>query len=290
LIQFDNLSAFEIQKRILEKMPENRDALESDAYFDDIGKIGALLSSEIMCMAYCARLNDSLIEYAQSQGVLKRMSAWGGRQALKRSPGFGAKQITKQDVGDDSDLTLTAEKHKQYKVLSGFLTEFEATHKFNEGGHTFESKNKDGLTVELTATDQKAVTLPGFAAPEVFRAHLLAKARHFKDPTVGTMHGEFSHRIQWYIVCEYARLTNQLDHSPADIFKACARPVFVGKKTTVWDIVLEGSYGVKDFRKPERITEFFLRAVNPTHPQHKRLWFLAALTEGRYAKREIEKA
>jgi hypothetical protein len=289
LIQFGNLSDLEMKKLICQQMPEQADEIINDPYFDDVAKIGALLSSELMCMAYCRHLNDSLLKYAKSKGVLKKMVAGPNQQSLKQSPGFGPKQITKQGIGDN-DLDLTVEKHKQYKVLSGFLSEFEAAHNFNEGSDTFESKNKLGNPVSLTTKPKKAVTLPGFATPEVFRTSLLARARHFKDPTVGTMHGEFTHRIQWYIVCEYARLTKQLAHSPADVFKACARPKFVGERTSVWDLVFEGAPNAKDFRKPEKVTEFFLRASLANHPQHSKMWFIAAMTEGRYAKREIEKS
>lgn len=291
MFQFSNASPLEIQKLILKNMllanDEVNEALKNDEYFEDVAKIGALLSDERMCVAYCERLNDSLIHYAKRTGNYKKMADKNVQHKLKPSPGFGQKQHQYDSDGDD--LHLLVEKHKQYKVLSGFLSEFEASHKFNEGSYSFESKNKDGKTVSLTTANKKAITLPGFAAPNVFRENLLAKARHFKDPTVGVMHGEFTHRIQWYIVCEYARLTKQLTHSPADIFKACARPIFVGMKSSVWDIVFEGSPSANDFKKPEKLTEFLLRVSEPTHVYHKKLWFLAGLTEGRFAKRRIEK-
>jgi hypothetical protein len=292
LIQFENLSHFECKKRILNRLTEKANEIANDEFFDDIAKIGALLSSEIMCMAYIRRLNDSLLEYAKSKGVLKKMVTRQNQQALKPSPGFGQKQIFKTGIGDN-DLDVSVEKHKQYKVLSGFLSEFETSYKFNEGSYNFTSEDRYKNPVLLNTTPGKAVTLPGFANADVFRQNLLARARHFKDPTVTAIHGEFTHRIQWYIVCEYARLTKQLAHEPAEVFKACARPVFVMKKDggyTVWDMICEGAPDAKDFRKPEKVTEFFLRASESNHPQHTNLWFLCALMEGRYAKREIEKS
>ncbi|MFT6269126.1 MAG: hypothetical protein ACJAVV_001946 [Alphaproteobacteria bacterium] len=55
--------------------------------------------------------------------------------------------------------------------------------------------------------------------------------------------------------------------------------------------MFEGSYGAKNFRKPEADPEYFLRvSTNKSHPQHNNLWFISGLVEGRYAKREIEKA
>lgn len=213
-----------------------------------------------------------------------------GGQALTTPWGLGTKRIEK-DIPSADDFSLTAERHKHHKVLSGFLTDFEAAQGFNEGAYSFESKNKTGAKVTLTTTPGRAVTLPGAVDADVFRQNLLEKARHFKDPGVGSLHGEFTHRIQWYIVCEYARLTKQLQHTPADIFKACARPGFCNDQVniSVWDLVFEGS-GAADFRSPEKLTEYFLRVSREDHPRHKELWFLAALIEGRYAKREIEKA
>jgi hypothetical protein len=287
MFQFANVSDLEIKRIIRERMRSAYD-FDHDEFFDDIAKIGSLLSSEIMCVAYSRHLNDALIEYAKDQGVFKKMTAGG--QALTTPWGSGAKRIEK-GIPSTDNFNLIAERHKHHKVLSGFLTAFEAEQGFNEGAYSFESRNKFGALVTLTTTPGKPVTLPGSVDATPFRQNLLGKARHFKDPSVGSLHGEFTHQIQWYIVCEYARLTKQLQNRPADIFKACARPQFCNDPVniSVWDLVFEGS-GAFDFRSPERLTEFFLRVSREDHRRHKELWFLAALIEGRYAKREIEKA
>jgi hypothetical protein len=295
MIQFANLNDLEIKKIILQSRTTDAD-LDNDPYFDDVAKVGSLLSSQALCEQYSKQLNDALVAYAKSTGVFDQMTEWrlfGERNSLATPKGVGnTKHNTVLDPSTASELEFTALRHKHYKVLSGFLAECEAKQGFNQGAYEFETKNKLGDDVTLATTPGKAVTLPGFVPPMVFRQDLLAKARHFKDPSVGVLHGEFTHRIQWYIVCEYAAQTKLLDHAPADLFKACARPVFCQgfKDTSVWDLVLEGSGNATDFRKPEAVTEYFLRVSRPDHPRHRELWLLAALMEGRYAKRAIEKA
>ncbi|MEY4748935.1 MAG: hypothetical protein RIQ60_1149 [Pseudomonadota bacterium] len=296
MIQFANLSDLEIRKIILQRA-KAEEPLGNDAYTGDVARIGSVLSSQDVCEHYSQQLNDALVAYAKRTGVFDTMTKWRAfgreRKELTTPKGVGStRHSTTLDEGMDSELEFTARRHKHHKVLSGFLTEFEAGQGFNQGAYEFETKNKLGNDVTLATTPGKAVTLPGFVPPMAFRQELLAKARHFKDPGVSTLHGEFTHRIQWYIVCEYAAQSKLLEHAPADIFKACARPVFCEgfNNSSVWDLVFEGGGIAKDFRKPEAVTEYFLRVSRPDHPRHGDLWFLAALMEGRYAKRAIEKA
>lgn len=292
MVSFANLSDLEIKKLVAQRMRRDDYKWEEDRYFDDIGKIGALLSSEELCLRHAKLLNDALVNYAKTRQVFDQMtekSFWGARKEKLVTPKGGT---IKASIGPEGaeQFNLTVAQHKHHKVLSGFLAEFEAEQGFNEGAYSFETKNKIGADVTLNATPGKAVTLPGFAPAHVFRQQLLAKARHFKDPGVGALHGEFTHRIQWYIVCK-AAAELALQNPCADIFKACARPEFFNNpvNVSVWDLIFEGGGTAQDFRKPEMVTEFFLRVSQESHPRHGDLWFLAALMEGRYAKRLIEK-
>lgn len=295
MYQFANLSSLAVKKLILERMKSPKSAsasaaLASDPFLIDVACIGALLSSEQRCLKYASRLNDALLKHAGDEGVMARMTAksfFGKPQQALRTTHGGS--ITKTIGTGDDEVSLTIERHKHHKVLSGFLSKYEATQQFNQNPYSFTTANKVGPDVTLTVTPGKAVTLPARVDEQVFRQQLLARAQHFKDPSVGVMHGEFTHRIQWYLIGEYHR-EHPLSHAPADIFKACARPIFCDSpKTSVWDLVFEGAYEAGDFRKPEKLTEFLLRASRPEHTQHGKLWFLAALTEGRFAKRTIEK-
>lgn len=66
MFQFANVSDLEIKKVIRNRMRSEYD-FDADPFFDDIAKIGSLLSSEIMCVAYSRHLNDALILYAKNQ-------------------------------------------------------------------------------------------------------------------------------------------------------------------------------------------------------------------------------
>jgi Family of unknown function (DUF5636) len=60
------------------------------------------------------------------------------------------------------------------------------------------------LTAVLKANEkrlgfQSAATYLGYVQPEEFRQRL-KQGMQFKDPTVPGGHGEFTHRIQWYLI------------------------------------------------------------------------------------------
>ena len=46
----------------------------------------------------------------------------------------------------------------------------------------------------------KAPTITGFAAPTLFRVALLRLGYHWKDPGAGEVHGDITHRLQWFAI------------------------------------------------------------------------------------------
>jgi len=67
--------------------------------------------------------------------------------------------------------------------------------------------------------------LTGFVHPESFEQLLLAQARHWKDPGTTLEHGEYTHRLQWWIICRETELRGPyaLKGAPVDRFKQVAK-------------------------------------------------------------------
>jgi Family of unknown function (DUF5636) len=112
---------------------------------------------------------------------------------------------------------------------------------------------------------------------------------HWKDAGVGWKHGEFTHRIQWYIILEFLRKNpNWLNHEPLDLFRACALQKWrhaSDPSKGVWDNIFDDLTSKNTFRSPETLHGFLKDAADPKHTDHSRVWFLAQLVLGRAAKR-----
>jgi hypothetical protein len=63
----------------------------------------------------------------------------------------------------------------------------------------------------------------GFAAPSLFRLALLRLGYHWKDPGAGPVHGDMTHRLQWYAICS-AQSSIGLRVSPLYLFQKLASP------------------------------------------------------------------
>jgi hypothetical protein len=95
-----------------------------------------------------------------------------------------------------------------------------------ENQHGFNGMDGTTLPPELVGTAErgKTPTLTGFYHPESFLKHLIAQGYHFKDPGAGIAHGEFTHRIQWWIVIsEYeSKGPYAIKGRPLDRMRHCA--------------------------------------------------------------------
>lgn len=155
---------------------------------------------------------------------------------------------------------------KQRGLLSGFFNVWEATFGFNA---------KATLTPTLT----------GFVRPDNFKAHLLQPGYHWKDPGVGVMHGEFSHRIQWYIVTQRNLTAKILKWPPLKIFEEFAQPNCSGNMGTIWDDIVDATTKT-DFRTPDKLHSYL---NDPEQLKDDNVDLLAQLISGRTAKRKREK-
>lgn len=119
--------------------------------------------------------------------------------------------------------------------------------------------------------------------------NLVGASRHWKDPGAGKAHGEFSHRIQWYLV-DIAGITHALTR---DVFSGVAA-VYVGDLATtnyfaLWDFLVDrnpaaGEFkpnGDDDFRSPEKLNLWITNtSQSATYP------LLHSFLHHRMAKRE----
>ena len=253
---------------------------DGNTMFDDFCAIGSFLTDEAACMRHLTTLNDALVQHAEQRGVLSKMTTFKlvGQSHTLKSHGKAT-----DDFGDKYTI------HKHHKVLSSFLETFEGQHGFNTGRLPIELAD-DELPAQLPA---RAPALVAFVSAADFRKYLFQYGYHWKDAGVGWKHGEFTHRIHWYMVLEELRTQpNWLRNEPLDLFRACALPLWRHAKATdkgVWDDVFDDLPSKDSFRSPETLHKFLKDAADPKDPNHKPLWFLSQLILGRAAKRLAEK-
>jgi hypothetical protein len=175
--------------------------------FGDFCRIGSLLTDEGPCLAHLEQLNQALVTRAEQRGVLKAMT----QRTLLAPPKL---KSVGEAVTDDGDKVPI---HKHHKVLTSFFDEFEAQNGFNTGRLPI-----DLQTDEMPVLPERAPKLIAFVSPAYFRKYLFQYAYHWKDAGVGWNHGEFTHRIHWYLVLRHLQTNGDwLTHKPLD----CSVPV-----------------------------------------------------------------
>ena len=161
------------------------------------------------------------------------------------------------------------------KLLSDELSRVETLHGFrlhqDENGHP-----KAQMIMPLKA--------------EEFRAQLRDR-RPFKDPTIGADHGEFTHRVQWYLIA-----TAQVVTKPGEAYSKIGEvPWSVSGNFGLWDALCdrqpEGApglpdlfpfykEGIHDFRTPEALLTWLCQELQQrTYP------LLAGFLKARKEKR-----
>ena len=148
------------------------------------------------------------------------------------------------------------------------------------------SKHESDLGFKLFGEGENlaAATYTGFVEPEEFRQRLM-DGMQFKDPTVPGGHGEFTHRIQWYLI------TNNLKEPPGkwvEFYKWIGtvrhtqavqgdKPAW--KDQGLWDVPVDrnqkgsarknGPYDTgenSDFRSPENLHDYILTTLPESCP------------------------
>jgi len=147
----------------------------------------------------------------------------------------------------------------------------------------------------------QAVTYLGFIQPDLFRAQL-EQGRQWKDPTVPGGHGEFTHRIQWYMITQslpkpqkgwrtFYQWVGQWKHTQS-VSTDPAKEVASWLKLGLWDALVDrnrwdrantnGPYNTsarKDFRSPESLHTHLISTDNEVN------WLLNAFLTARAKNR-----
>jgi len=198
----------------IDSAADGKDTRTGSDRFHDYCQIGALLTDAPRCKTHLKSLDDALrtalgwsrIKAAPVFSPLSLASAAQALPTAKRIPGF-------QDAPDAASAHDAFEKwratNKEFLtkwngVLQKVLQQKEDRHGFNNA-----TLQKDGeeekrqLPVAQVVKPGKTPTLTGFVQPSDFGTELLQQMRHWKDPGARYSHGEFTHRLQWWIImCE----------------------------------------------------------------------------------------
>jgi hypothetical protein len=135
-----------------------------------------------------------------------------------------------------------------------------------------------------------APTYLGYVGPEEFRQRL-TEGMQFKDPTVPGGHGEFTHRIQWYLITkevkppeggwvEFYKWIGEIKHTvEPDEDKGNPSRKDYWKDLGLWDVVVDrnksdrananGPYNTAretDFRSPENLHHYIQQTLPQTCP------------------------
>lgn len=268
----------DIKKYILLRHKKNEADLsvQEKKELDNFAAIGSLLTDEKLCKKYLIQLNKALVEYAKVQkGLVEKISEKTSVLHKPKQDLFKNPVMTKQPSNVRPDLLIV----KHHKVLTGFLNQFEAKEGFNLSQENGPLANASG-----------PATLTRFVRQDRFRNVLFKNAFHWKDAGVGVTHGEFTHRLQWYIIVEHHRAKPFLSDTPVSVFKMFGEPRWVHnpdneKSTGAWDDVLDMVKTDTDsFRCPD-ILHAWLK--EPRRQKNHGCAFLAQLISGRSAKREL---
>lgn len=163
---------------------------KNDEYLDDFGRIGEFLSQQDKVKVGVKVLEDNLIARLQ-----RRLSA----------------------SGELSDDNLKAAQ--SYFITSAFRaagTRRPRSQAYENYSHLLSEELsageiESGLAVDAPSllvsqnSQNKVDVMVGFVAAKTFLEQV-AKGRHWKDPGAKPDHGDYTHRIQWYLITKQLKL------------------------------------------------------------------------------------
>ncbi len=165
-------------------------------------------------------------------------------------------------------------------LLSQELSQWEIQWGFN----SFAVPAAAGEAAVQYRTGEKVQTYAKFISANAFRNEVQLK-RHWKDPSIPGMHGEYTHRLQWFLIG--IQLRGDIKRQVSDVFSEIGRVTWDKGSLGLWDPlcdrVSEGVGGenfsvaqaVLDGRSPESLTKFIVDPDN--EPKFPILhWFITS--------------
>lgn len=180
----------------------------------DFCQIGALLTDEVVCHRHLNTLDRGLRTELkitpQKVPVLTPLAPGSAAPGMKLQDNKGASrdEVIAAVVKEFQRWRETAEG-KGYAVKFGGVLQRvlqKQEDRFGFNGAEFEDEGAPA-PVEKIKTPGKTPVLTGFVKSADFSKYLLQQKRHWKDPGARLTHGEFTHRLQWWIVMQ-EQLTN----------------------------------------------------------------------------------
>lgn len=254
-------------------------AIASEVRFADWCKIGAFLSDSSRVLPQMAALDEEMYQRLCKKRL--RTVEVPDRTMVTRAyndyyqryePGKPKPELKNANIGPRTvDFTHATVS----RLLTQVLSKFEAGKGFDFASGDFQAKGFDpGRTKPPNNTKKHTATYHGFVQAPDFRKQLV-KRSHWKDPGAESVHGEFTHRIQWYAICRGLLMGVG---EAAQVFESIGAyaGTFKGAKTTLylWDALCdrtnqqdvafddelfktEGAPGrSEDFRAPENLNCF----------------------------------
>ncbi|MFX1675678.1 hypothetical protein PWR63_26055 [Paraburkholderia sp. A2WS-5] len=195
------------------------------------------------------------------------------------------------------DADMTQRINKYYSAKSRAIDYFQnqqAAYKANKAPPKKDSDFSKLLTASLDEFERahgfvvvgdRLPNYAGFVYGNVFKESLALK-QHWKDVGAGEKHGEYSHRLQWYILIRAGAFKTVPVNQEATVFASIA-PWQKGK-TNLWTFLLDQlttdpSIGNDklDFRSPENLNMWLVGDASPEFCP-----VLRAFLRARMAKRE----
>jgi hypothetical protein len=272
-------------------------AYEGSDRFNDFCQIGALLTDEVRCLGHLDELEKLLKERlvkligVEFEKILPKLKQIERIKLNKEGPRPDAPTDEAKKQLEGVDQWVKLQEFKFHGVLDRVLDELEQKWGFK--------------------TIEGRVSLDGFVHPTSFADELLRKKRHWKDPGAEPIHGEYSHRLQWFIVCwEYQKGGSyKLRKSPATRFAATAAYAIAHPKksqyegagveftlVTMWDFLCDcvrstspqrdTNFISDSFRSPEYLN---LYLTDPAREAKDRFPLLSAYLTQRFNKRNWQK-
>lgn len=200
----------------------------------------------------CVKVSVFLADTPRVTEHLKRLEL-----QLQQQAGNALDQVIKHYRDRAAALTTVVLEDNLRHLLARELTKLEIHHGFN----TFSCLGKERVQSYVK-----------FVAPDAFRAQLKL-GRHWKDPGVPGEHGEYTHRIQWYLLTD--AIAGQI-LAPVELFMrigAIVDPNPGNSPSGLWDALFDRNDGaastsfkvqkdITDCRCPESLTRFIVNDQN----------------------------